>query len=227
MLEIILIHSPLVGPSSLLPTAEILQAQGVRCATPTALRPHAPPPAWHEWPARLKGTLPDMASPVVVGHSMGGLLAARLAADIHAAGVICLDARIPPETGPVNPVEPEFRKFLDTLPLTDGTLPPWHEWWDVDVFGDTNLPSDRREAVLADIPALPLTWFDDQFDMHDWSGIRKGYVRTSHTFIEETRKAEAMEWSTVRLRGTHLHPATEPEETAQALIDCCYLMGLH
>ncbi|MGD1933631.1 MAG: alpha/beta fold hydrolase [Candidatus Phaeomarinobacter sp.] len=221
MLEIILIHSPLVGPSSLLPTADALKAQGIKCATPSPLRPHAPPPSWHDWPIRLKGAVPDMASAVVVGHSMGGLLAARLAADIHAAGFICLDARIPPASGPTQPVEPEFHDFLRTLPLSDGHLPPWQDWWEVDAFEGADISEDTRKTVLSDIPSLPLSWFDDAFEMPDWSGIRKGFVRTSHTFIDEARRAEADGWPVIRLKGTHLHPATKPEETAQAIIACC------
>jgi len=162
-----------------------------------------------------------MASPVIVGHSMGGLLAARLAADIHAAGFICLDARMPQPSGPTPPADPEFHDFLRTLPLKEDHLPPWQDWWDTDVFEGTGISEDHRKAVLSDIPSLPLSWFDDAIEMPDWSGLRKGFVRTSHTFIDEARRAEAAGWPVIRLKGTHLHPATHPEETAQAIIQCC------
>jgi len=65
---------------------------------------------------------------------MGGRLAARLAGDLKAAGVIFLDADVPPAAGPTAPIDPSFRRLLDRLPVTDGLYPPWHEWWPVDVF---------------------------------------------------------------------------------------------
>lgn len=53
-----------------------------------------------------------------------------------------------------------------------------------------------------------------------------GFIRTSLTFVEEARRPEAMEWPVVRLKGTHLHPLAEPEETADAILQWCAMMDL-
>lgn len=226
MPDIVLIHSPLVGPASLAPTRAALEKRDRACHLPSAYRAGEAVPAWRDWPARLALALPAMQGPVIAGHSMGGLLAARLAADLRASGMICLDAAIPPESGTVLPVEPSFRAFLDTLPLDDGLLPPWNDWWPNDIFDGTDVCDAARDAFLADIPALRLDWFDDDFAMPDWSTAARAYLRTSLSFVEEARRAEARGWPVVRLKGTHLHPLAAPEETANAILQCCAAMGL-
>ncbi|MEM8697383.1 MAG: alpha/beta fold hydrolase [Pseudomonadota bacterium] len=226
MRDIVLVHSPLVGPTSLAPTADALERGGLRCHLPVAYVAGGEPPSWRDWSERLIGALPPVDAPLIVGHSMGGLLAARLAGDLGAAGMICLDAAIPPETGETPTVEPAFRAFLDTLPLRDGRLPRWADWWDLDVFENIGIPADARAAAVRDMPRLPLRWFDDAFAMPDWSAARRGFVRTSLTFVEEARKAEAMGWPVVRLKGIHLHPMTAPAETAEAILACSAAMGL-
>lgn len=225
MPDIVLVHSPLVGPSSLAPTRAALERRGIRCHLPAAYRPGEAVPAWRDWPGRLAAALPAMDGPVIAGHSMGGLLAARLAADLGAAGLICLDAAMPPESGIVLPVEPAFRAFLDTLPASDGTLPRWSDWWTVDIFEGAPLSDSEKTAFIDDIPALRLDWFDDDWAMPDWSAAKRAYLRTSLAFVDETRRAEAMGWPVVRLKGTHLHPLAEPEETADAILQCCAAMG--
>ncbi|WP_299321489.1 alpha/beta hydrolase [Parasphingopyxis sp.] len=226
MPDIVLIHSPLVGPTSLAPTQKALERAGHICHLPTAYAAGAEIPPWRDWPDRLAEALPEMDRPVIAGHSMGGLLAARLAADLNASGMICLDAAIPPDSGTVLPVEPTFRAFLDTLPVQDGVLPPWNDWWTVDIFEGGDVSDAEKETFLADIPALRRDWFDDSFAMPDWSRAKRTYLRTSLSFVEEARRAGSLGWPVIRLKGTHLHPFAEPEETADAILQCRAAMGL-
>lgn len=226
MLKIILVHSPLVGPNSLAPTAEALRELGLQCLVPSPMTAGLDIPSWRDWPDTLLGQVPSTGPSVVVGHSMGGLLAARLAGQLGAAGMICLDASIPPETGETPTVEPAFHDFVKGLPNQDGLLPPWHEWWPVDVFAGAEISSQMRARVLSDIPRLRLDWFDDTFDMPNWSGAKRAYLRTSPAFIDEAKKADALGWDVAKLRGTHMHPATEPQETADAIVSCCQRMGI-
>ena len=157
---------------------------------------------------------------------MGGLLAARLASALGASGMICLDAALPPESGQTATVDPAFHSFVKSLPLEDGTLPPWNEWWPIDVFEGVDVSPDLRARVLGDIPRLPLNWFDDTFEMPPWPETKRAFVRTSSTFIQAAQQAEALGWAVEKLRGTHMHPATHPDQTAKAIISCCRKMGL-
>jgi pimeloyl-ACP methyl ester carboxylesterase len=223
--DVVLLHSPLVGPSSVAPTAQSLEARGVRCLTPSPYASGAHP-AWRDWPAVLLRDLPQTHAPVIVGHSMAGLLAARLASALDASGVICLDASMPPEAGATPTLGPSFRSLLATLPVEDGRLPPWHQWWPGDVFQNVAIAPDVRAQVIRDIPRLRLDWFDDAFDMPDWARAKRAFIRTGAWFDAEADRAEARGWPTIRLNGTHLHPATHPEETAAAILDCIARMGV-
>lgn len=71
MPQFVLIHSPLVGPSSLVPTADALSALGFATYVPT---PNAPAShtRWCEWPLRLLDTLPELEDPILVGHVPSG-----------------------------------------------------------------------------------------------------------------------------------------------------------
>jgi Alpha/beta hydrolase family len=217
--DVVLLHSPLVGPSTLIPTARALEALGVRVFLPS---PSAAgdPPRWRDWPQHLLQSLPPLSAPIVVGHSMAGLLAARVASALRADRVVCLDANMPPETGPTPPVDAAFQAFLRTLPIASGVLPPWHEWWPVDVFNGVPVDAGLRDQVLSEVPRLRLDWFDDAFEMPDWSRASQGYIRTSPWFDREADRAEARGWPTIRLDGTHLHPTTHGEETARAIMAC-------
>lgn len=221
MPEIVLIHSPLLGPNSLAPTAAALRAQGVTAHLPSPLAGGGEIPPWRDWPQRLGDALPVMTAPIFVGHSMASRLAACLSAGFDRSAVLCLDADRPPESGATSPVTTEFRAFLETLPLDAGRLPPWHRWWPNDVLEGTGMDEIGRTGLLADIPRLPLAWFDDDFTMPDWSHAGRAYVRTSLSFVEEARRAESDGWAVVRLKGTHIHPAAEPGETAAAILQCC------
>jgi len=226
MTDFVLIHSPLVGPSSMEPTAATLEAQGIRCIVPRIETSLDRLPRWRDWPSALLEEMPSTTRPILVGHSMAGLLAARLASEMNAAGVICLDANIPPEAGQSPAVHGEFHQFLKGLPLKNGRLPKWNLWWGADLLEGISVSQAYKDTFVEELPEFELDWFDDAFDMPDWSTAQKGFVRTSPVFVEEANNAEALGWAVVRLKGTHLHPALEPEETANALLECSALMGL-
>ncbi len=224
MAPIVLIHSPLVGPSSLRPTAEVLTNRGYTVCVPTPSPPAAETP-WHAWPQSLLDVLPDLKNPILVGHSAGGLIAARLASALNASAFICLDAMMPPEGGPVPPVEQEFLTFVQSLPIQDGLLPVWTDWWEGEVLGAATIAPELKRTFLAEQPRLSPDWFADSFDMPDWSASPRGYLQTSPVFADEAQRAKALGWPVVSLTGTHLHPMLAPGETATALIDICRDLG--
>lgn len=219
--DVVLIYSPLVCAATLAPTHKLFLEQGHQSRLPDPSPLGSSPLPWRDWPARLLELASPTADTIFVGHSMGGRLAAKLAAETNAAGFICLDAAIPPPAGPMQPVEPDFLNFLKSLPRNDdGRLPPWHEWWPVDPFDGAPISEPLRTAIETSNPALALDWFDDIIEMPDCSSTRAGFVRTSRAFAEDARRAEAFGWPVLKLRGTHLHPALEPDETVDALVEC-------
>ncbi len=219
MPDIILIHSPLVGPSSLRPTADALERMGVHCHLPTPARVGNDIPAWRDWPRLLLDDLAQTHDAIVVGHSAGGLLAAHVAASTRIArALVCLDAAMPPEAGWTPPAESWFYEFVHTLPVSGGgRLPRWNQWWGGDLLATASLDADLKAAFIDELPELQLDWFDDGFDMPTWSHCEKYFIRTSGVFDDEANRAEILGWNVSRLNGTHLHPTLEPDETAAEL----------
>jgi hypothetical protein len=214
----LLLHSPLVGASSLVPTAQSLRARGLDCHIPALSSFGSEMPPWRDLPGRLLEIIPPLEAPVVVGHSAAGLLAARLAPGLKAAALIFLDARIAPGEGATPPVDEAFRKFLNRLPSDHGRLPPWSMWWNRDIFADVQIDRSLRSSFEGEQPRLPITWFDDRFPMTDWSAQHAGYLQTSALYVEEADEAARRGWPVARIDGTHLHPFLEPQATADALI---------
>lgn len=221
----VLIHSPLVGPSSLRPMADALEVRGAQCLLPSLTLPEGGIPAWRQCARHLRDQIAPRAGAILVGHSAGGLLAARLASELNAAGVIFLDARIASEEGAVPPVEAEFLAEVRGLADDGGRLPPWSAWWGRDIFAGTGLGAAERATFEAEQPRLTLRWFDDAFDMPRWSHRPCGYLQTSVLFAPEADRAEALGWPTLRLPGSHLHPFLRPEATADALLVIHRKMG--
>ena len=225
--DLIFIHSPLVGPSSWLPTVEVLRQRGAPCHLPTPADPVTP---WRDWSAQLLATLPPVDAPVLLGHSAAGLLLPSLAAALNATALIFVDARVPPPQGHTRPVDGRFLEFVKTLATDDGRLPPWSKWWP-DGSLEAHFPDpERRARFEADLPRLPLTWFDDSAEVPAWNFRPCGYLQLSKLFEPEALAAVKRGWPLVHVDGSHLHPAVEPVESANAilaLIDAIQQTGGH
>jgi len=222
--EIILVHSPLVGPSSLRPTAQVLEQYGWKCQVAEPSGTNTSFPAWAEWPNRLLESLTTANNVIVIGHSAGSLLAAWLAGRLNANGIICLDAVIPPNNGRTVPAEPWFYDFVHSLPQDGGLLPIWTDWWDRDLFEGAPVDEMFKMLFTSELPRIHIDWFDDEFEMTDWSNCARGYILTSSIFDEQATRAKSEGWPVRVIEGTHLHPALAPEETASAIVDVCSLL---
>ena len=216
-MELVLIHSPLVGPSFWHATASALEARGHRCHTPTARTASGDIAAWRDWPERIRESVATGARPILVGHSAAGRLLPTCAQKLDAAAIVFVDAPIPPAVGPVSPVEPEFLAFVRGLPIAGGTLPPWSEWWGEHAMAALIPDAGARERFAADLPRLPLEWFDDVVPVPPWRTLPAGYLQTSQHYSADTEDARERGWPVRVLHGTHLYPLTEPESTAAAL----------
>ena len=138
----VLVHSPLVGPTSWLPVAQELERRGRAAVVPTLLGvAEAPAPQWRHVPDAMRAATSDLQEPIVlVGHSGAGLLLPVIAdaLNVEVAGLVFVDSFLPPSAGRLVLGPPAFIDHLRAM-ATDRVLAPWSSW-----FGEDAMP--RRPA---------------------------------------------------------------------------------
>lgn len=211
----LLLPSPLLGPASWQPVADLLRDAGDAVAVATAGGATRPADVLTAYVAAAR----DLEAPVVVAHSNAGLFAPAVA-DAAAAPVTgYVDAALAASTGPTPLAPPAFLAFLAGLADDDGLLPPWSRWWgDVDPFPD----DATRARVEAEQPRLPLAYFHATLETPaGWESRPQAYLAFGDTYADETARARALGWPVRRLdvqdRGGHLFLLHDPAATATAL----------
>lgn len=226
--DIVIIQGPLVGASGMMTLADRLRARGLHVHVPDVLRGQENPPPWSVWSTNLMRLISlDGRRPVLVGYSASTTLAAEIATRIPTQGIVFLDGDIPPATGRVTPGSERLRRRVEALDDSDGRLPLWSDWFTTDeeraAIGITSLQADQKawDAFQRDQPRMTRDWFRDEIYLLSWGDVATGYVQLSRFCDRSAEEAEKRGWPVVRLKGTHLHPTLEPEETAEAILRVC------
>jgi hypothetical protein len=219
----VLVHSPLVGPSTWRWVAASMRAAGHDAVVPSMLgfessgRPY--------WPAFVQ-TLTDACEGddplVLVAHSGAGPL---LPAAIATLGdrvdrVVFAEASLPPVDGQAE-LAPTW--LLDHLrPLSsDGLLPPWSQWWGDGAMA-TLVPDPARRALLAaELPTLPFDYLEQAVPVAaGWAHrVAPSVLWFSDIFEPDATDAAGRGWRVRRINGGHLHMAVDPDEVATAIVD--------
>jgi pimeloyl-ACP methyl ester carboxylesterase len=222
----VLVHSPLVGPTSWLPVARELERRGRVAVVPSLLGvAEAPEPQWRHVPAAVRVATSHLQQRVViVGHSGAGLLLPVIAdaLDVEVAGLVFVDSRLPPPAGRSPLGAPEFMDQLRAM-ATDGLLPTWSRWFGLDAMREL-VPDERLRADLeAEMPRLPLSYFEAAVPLPDEWGARCpcAYLLLSATpYGESAAEARAYRWPVIEIDGVqHLAIATNPIPVTEALLD--------
>lgn len=216
---IVLAHAPLVGPSCWKWVAEILVDSGAEVVVPDLHR-LARGSLAHDFVEALAAVIHENESVVLVGHSGAGPLM-PLAVDIAGATIaryVFVDAAVPPPGSPL-PASPAFREQLEALVEPDGILPPWHTWWGADGMAWLVPDEERRSVVTADIPRLPLAYFDVEIVAPaGWQRLPGSFVLLSETYRSFANAAAEWGWPVVETIGTHLELVNDPEAVAAAIL---------
>jgi hypothetical protein len=210
MAAIVLLHPPLLGPAVWAPCAQRLTAAGHDVTVPD-LRPALDPP--EGWYDRAADLVP--AADVVAAHSGAGLLLPLATGRAGARAAVFVDALTPGR-----PTSDRFRGFLATLPVTDGRLPRWSDWWGEEAMIELVPDAALRARIMADQPRLPLAFYDRTVPVPpSWPPPRVGYLQFTAGYDPDAGDARAAGW-TVRSRpGEHLDLATRPDRTAADILD--------
>lgn len=224
--DLVLVTGPMVGASSWGPTADRLRTLGWRVHVPDILASSAQLAPWRQLSTHYARLVSLEDPPILVGHSLATVVIADLAGRIPACGLIMLDGEIPPASGPVPPGSDSFRAFIAGLADRDGYLPPWSDWYDQrrsSLVGIEQLAQypDLLATLRKDQPRVTRRWFDDRIDLAPWSHIPSGFIQTSVFFDHAADEAQRRGWPALRIKGTHLHPTLQPDETAAAIEAIC------
>lgn len=209
MPNLVLVHSPLVGPYSWEPVASLLREDGLAVEVP-ALHAEGPP----YFPAYAR-TIADAVSEgaVLVAHSGAGALLS-LAADQaekdgrSVAGLVYVDALLPyPGRTWFDTAPPELGEHLRGLAV-DGVLPSWDQWFPSEVIDGLLPHAAQRRAFTAGLPRVPLAYFAETAPS---ASERPGaYLRLSEGYRDEAAEAESRGWPVVVAESDHLAVITRP-----------------
>jgi hypothetical protein len=220
---LVLIHSPLVGPSTWEPVAAELRRHDRRAVvarlTPAIeLRPPYAPRHADEVAEQTVGE--GLGRAVVVAHSASG---ARLPLTGHAlttrgievVGYVFVDAVLPADGRRPRDVLPaEFVVRLDELAV-DGVLPPWPQWWPPEALAEL-VPDPGARALFDECRPIPLDLFAEPVPVPaEWPDAPCAYL--SFTYENEARQASGLGWRVGRLAGRHLHQVVDPAAVVAAI----------
>lgn len=215
--EVVLLHSPLLGPLSWEFVAERIRTDERTVVVPdltTAAETGSP----LSFLTATAETISPANSAMLVGHSGAGpLLPAIADAAGNCAALIYVDAGLPhPGKSWKDTAPPSLVTQLESLADVEGILPRWSEWFGPGAI-DQLLPERViRERFVRELPRLPLRYFEEPIAPAIWDGP-KAYLQLSPVYVSEADHAVAAGWPVQRLASHHLAAVTDPTTIAEAL----------
>ena len=216
---VIFVHSPLVGPSSLVRLRDAAASVGRRVSLPdlTGVADTADPHEYLVATAAAAANRLDQESLAIVGHSGAGAFLPAIVSQTRAfARVVFLDAVIPPRNGPHRSGDAMLRLVEQQ---TQGIrLRPWLDWWPPDVVEKLVPLTADLEAIRADMPRLPASFYQEDIEVPTgWDRGGCGYVKLSDAYAAEFAEARSRGWRSVEVASSHLASLTEPEVVLRAI----------
>ncbi|MEU8076613.1 alpha/beta hydrolase [Catellatospora citrea] len=218
----VLMHSPLVGPSTWVPVAQRLP----NAVVPSFLHlADAEPPFWPlvaETVAAAVAPLPPETEVVLVGHSNAGRFMPVVvdALDHTVRSCIFVDASLPARAGSTDAVAPALLEVVHRK-AEGGRLPPWSQWWDEIDLSPLFPDAETMRAISDEQPRLPLAFFEQPIPVvAGWDDRPCHYLMFgpdgAQAQGDDHRAADARErgWRVEHMRGLYLHQLVDPDAVA-------------
>ncbi len=215
----LLVHSPLVGPSTWRPVADSARARGIEVVVPDLTGvAEADEPIWKYFVSQAESAPTGLDDVVVVGHSGAGVFLPAIGERLadHLSGLVFVDAVVPPRTG-AHTTPPELTSLLDSKTHND-VLEVWFDWWPEGAI-EKLVPDDGLlDALRFESPRLTREFYDETVPMPSgWADWPCGYIHLSEAYDQEAVEARQRGWPMVSLNENHLSIVTKPEVVVDAI----------
>jgi hypothetical protein len=215
----VLIHSPLVGPSTWIRVADLLRKRGHDVVTPALAHPVTAPfwPRHVEPVAAALADRPAAAPVVLVGHSGAGPLlpAMAQAAARPVAALLFVDAGMP-APGLSRLEMDDFGPYLRALYGRGERFPNWRDEDLRDLLPDPAW----RARLLAELRPQPLAFWEEPLPTTDLDPATPGaYLQFTSSYDEAAARARRRGWPYRHLPAGHFHMLVDPQAAADAILD--------
>lgn len=226
----VLIHSPLVGPTTWQSVADEMRRRGFDVVVPNLrTKEGTSVPYWKQHALSVGIALKNIPAGrklILVAHSGGGMLlpAVRQVTGRRVGAYVFVDAMIPENMksrldlfGSLDAAT-EFRRSAK-----NGYLPTWT---DEDLRED--IPDNAlRRRFVTELRPLPIAVYEEPIPVFiGWPDAPCGYLQFTPTYDIGRRKAEASGWIYNRMDGGHFHMLFDPQAVTTALIKMVEQMGV-
>ncbi|MGH8793693.1 MAG: alpha/beta fold hydrolase [Stackebrandtia sp.] len=223
--SMLLVHSPLVGPSTWEATAQRLRRLGRQVVVPSLARALEQGPPFHRGIARAAARAAVDVDPrrpiVLVGHSGAGSLLPAIAEETWGrAAAVFVDALLPhPGHSWFDSAPRRLREHLIGL-AADGRLPAWNEWFPPESLVALIPDAAARERFVAELPRIPLSYFEEPaVAARDLPPESCAYIQLSAAYEGQADEAARRGWAVRRHDADHLTMLTRPDFVAELLDD--------
>lgn len=219
--SLLLVHSPLLGPSSWRRVATHAGELGFELALPdmTDVANAAQPRGKHFVAAAAEAGQSLRHPRLVVGHSGAGVFLSEIAHHLgeEETAIVFVDALVPPQAG-AHTTPPRIKDMLDGQ-TDDGVLAQWLDWWPEDVIEDLLPDPADRAALRADMPRMPRAFYDESVPVPDgWSHGPCCYLRLSAAYDEALEAARERGWPTDSVDCSHVSIYIDPRKVLEAIV---------
>jgi hypothetical protein len=219
MARFLLLHSPLVGPTTWKWVSEELRGMGHE-AKILIIPPLATFRGWEEVVENVIVQVTDEDDAIFVAHSGAGPLLPTIVDRSKSRGstMVFVDAGLPASAADT-PLMPESLLKELTIVAEDGLLPPWSEWFEPGVMALLIPDSNKRKLIEDELPRIPVVYFNGLVPpIRVWPADRNAYVLLSDGYVDDADEARRRGWPVIELLGGHLDLITKAPEVALALV---------
>lgn len=225
----VLIHSPLVGPSTWSLVADELRQRGLIAILP-ALHdsPDIKQPYWQQHAASIAQALAEVPKSVrliLIAHSGAGSLlpAIRLFIPNPVYAYVFVDAGIPRDGA----TRLDLMKLQDAgwgsdfeLQLVHGDRFPT---WSMDDLQEVIPDTELRSQMVAELHSRGLDFFSEPLPIFDgWPDAPCIYIQFSESYIWDAAQARQFGWPTYKVEAGHFHMLVEPKTVTQLILDAVH-----